>query len=156
MRRRRAAKRDVLPDPKYNSKLVSKFINVVMERGKKSIAERIVYESLEVLQKKAGKGEALDLLEKAFDNTRPLLQLKSRRVGGATYQVPIEVNAERGIAIAMRWVRNFSRSRKGGPMGERLGQELFDAYQKQGAAIKKRDDTHKMAEANKAFSHFKW
>lgn len=156
MRRRRASKRDVIPDPKYNSKLVSKFINVVMERGKKSIAEQIVYDALDILQKKAGKENPLEVIEKAFDNIRPLLQLKSRRVGGATYQVPIEVNTERGITIAMRWVRNFARSRKGGPMGERLGQELFDAYQKQGSAVKKREDTHKMAEANKAFSHFKW
>ena len=156
MRRRKAAKRNILPDPKYSSKLVSKFINVVMERGKKSIAERIVYDAIEILQKKAASDEALKLLEKVFDNVRPLLQLKSRRVGGATYQVPIEVNSERGIAIAMRWVRNFARVRKGGPMSERLGQELFDAYQKQGSAIKKREETHKMAEANKAFSHFRW
>jgi len=157
MRRRKAFKRDVLPDPKYHSKIVSKLINVVMERGKKSTAEGIVYKALDVLKEKTGSKEnPLELLQKAFDNIRPMLELKSRRVGGATYQVPVEVNSERGMAITMRWVRNFARNRKGGPMSERLAQELLDAYQKQGAAVKKRDDTHKMAEANKAFSHFRW
>ncbi|MFH1868272.1 MAG: 30S ribosomal protein S7 [Candidatus Omnitrophota bacterium] len=156
MRRRKAVKRDVIPDPKYKSKLVSKFINVLMERGKKSIAEAILYDALENLKKKSGKDDALDLFQKALDNVKPMLELKSRRVGGATYQVPIEVGSERGLAIAMRWIRNFARLRKGGPMSSRLAQELFEAYQKQGSAIKKREDTHKMAEANKAFSHFKW
>ncbi len=156
MRRRRATKRVVLPDPKFNSKLVSKFINVIMERGKRSIAENILYDSIEILKKKAEKDNGLELLEKALDNVRPLLELKARRVGGATYQVPIEVSNERGVAIALRWMRNFARGHKGGPMSQRLAQELFDAYRKQGAAVKKRDDTHKMAEANKAFSHFRW
>lgn len=156
MRRRRAVKRDVIPDPKYKSKLVSKFINVLMERGKKSIAETIMYDALEALKKKVGKDDALELFQKALENVKPMLELKSRRVGGATYQVPIEVGSERGMAISMRWVRNFARQRKGGPMSGRLAQELFEAYQKQGSAIKKREDTHKMAEANKAFSHFRW
>ncbi|NQT95300.1 MAG: 30S ribosomal protein S7 [Candidatus Omnitrophica bacterium] len=156
MRRRRAEKREVLPDPKYNSKLVSKFINVVMERGKKSIAEGIVYDSLDKLMKKVGKDNALELFQSVLDNIRPMLELKSRRVGGATYQVPIEVSHERGITIAMRWLRNFARQRKGGPMSDRLASELLDAYQKQGSAVKKKEDTHKMAEANKAFSHFRW
>ena len=156
MRRRAAEKRDILPDPKYSSKLVSKFINVVMERGKKAIAERIVYDSFEALTKKTGNDNALDIFQKALDNARPMLELKSRRIGGATYQVPIEVSQERGITIAMRWIRNFARSRKGGPMSVRLTQELLDAYQKTGSAVKKKDDTHKMAEANKAFSHFRW
>ncbi|NQT90647.1 MAG: 30S ribosomal protein S7 [Candidatus Omnitrophica bacterium] len=156
MRRRRAPKRDILADPKYSSKLVSKFINVIMERGKKSIAERVVYDAMDTLQKKTGKENPLELLQQAFESVRPMLELKSRRVGGATYQVPIEVSNERGITIAMRWIRNFARQRKGGPMSERLGTELLDAYQKQGSAVKKRDDTHKMAEANKAFSHFRW
>jgi len=156
MRRRRAEKRDVLPDPKYGSKMVSKFINVIMEKGKKSLAEKIVYDAFEILKKKAGKDNALELFQTALDNIRPALELKSRRVGGATYQVPIEVTQERSVAIAMRWLRNFSRSRKGGPMSERLASELVDAYQKQGSAIKKKEDTHKMAEANKAFSHFRW
>ena len=156
MRRRKAQKRDVMPDPKYKSKVVSKFINVIMERGKKSIAENIVYDALETLKKKTGKENALELFQAVLDNIRPMLELKSRRVGGATYQVPIEVSSERGITIEMRWLRNFARQRKGGPMSDRLAQELLDAYQKQGSAIKKRDDTHKMAEANKAFSHFRW
>ncbi len=156
MRRRRADKRRVLPDPKYKSELISKFINIVMERGKKATAEKIVYQAFAGLQKKAGKDNTLELFQRCLDNVRPMLELKSRRVGGATYQVPIEVNHARGIAIAMRWLRNFARLRKGGPMSERLANELFDAYQKQGSAVKKKEDTHKMAEANKAFSHFKW
>jgi len=156
MRRRRAEKRKVLPDPKYKSEMVSKFINIVMERGKKAIAERIVYDAFASLQEKSGKEDALELFQQVLDNIRPMLELKSRRVGGATYQVPIEVTHARGITIAMRWLRNFARLRKGGPMSTRLANELFDAYQKQGAAVKKKEDTHKMAEANKAFSHFKW
>jgi small subunit ribosomal protein S7 len=127
-----------------------------MERGKKSIAEAIVYDALEVLKKKTSNNDALDIFQKCLDNVRPMLELKSRRVGGATYQVPIEVASDRGLTIAMRWLRNFARERKGGPMSERLASELLDAYQKQGSVIKKRDDTHKMAEANKAFSHFRW
>ncbi len=156
MRRRRAEKRKVLPDPKYKSELISKFINIIMERGKKATAEKIVYSALEDIKKKTGKEDALELFQTALDNIRPLLELKARRVGGATYQVPIEVSHERGIAIAMRWLRNFSKARKGAPMSQRLANELFDAYKKQGAAVKKREDTHKMAEANKAFSHFRW
>ncbi|MDD5504468.1 MAG: 30S ribosomal protein S7 [Candidatus Omnitrophica bacterium] len=156
MRRRRAEKRRVLPDPKYKSEMVSKFINIVMERGKKATAETIVYDAFEILKEKAGKPNILELFQQVLDNVRPMLELKSRRVGGATYQVPVEVTQARGIAIAMRWLRNFARQRKGGPMSQRLGGELVDAYQKQGSAIKKREDTHKMAEANKAFSHFKW
>ena len=156
MRRRRAEKRKVLPDPKYKSEMVSKFINIVMERGKKATAEKIVYDAFESLQKKTGKENALELFTQVLDNIRPMLELKSRRVGGATYQIPIEVTHARGITIAMRWLRNFARLRKGSPMSTRLANELFDAYQKQGAAVKKKEDTHKMAEANKAFSHFKW
>ncbi|MFC1807040.1 30S ribosomal protein S7 [Candidatus Omnitrophota bacterium] len=156
MRRRRAEKREILPDPIYHSKQLTKFINTVMERGKKSTAERIVYDALDALKKKTGKDDALELFQKSLDNVRPMLELKSRRVGGATYQVPIEVTQDRGVTIAMRWLRNFARQRKGGPMSQRLALELFDAYQRQGAAVKKRDDTHKMAEANKAFSHFRW
>ena len=156
MRRRRAEKRRVLPDPKYKSEIVSKFINIIMERGKKATAERIVYDAFEIMKKKTGKDNALELFKQVLDNVRPMLELKSRRVGGATYQVPIEVTQERGIAIAMRWLRNFSKARKGGPMSQLLANELADAYQKQGSAVKKREDTHKMAEANKAFSHFRW
>jgi small subunit ribosomal protein S7 len=156
MRRRKAEKRKVLPDPKYKSEQVSKFINIVMERGKKATAEKIVYDAFDILQKKVGKNNVLEMFQQVLDNIRPMLELKARRVGGATYQVPIEVTQSHGIAIAMRWLRNFARLRKGGPMSERLASELIDAYQKQGAAVKKREDTHKMAEANKAFSHFKW
>jgi small subunit ribosomal protein S7 len=156
MRRRRAEKRKVLPDPKHKSEVISKFINIVMERGKKATAEKIVYNAFDILQEKTGKKNVLELFQQVLDNIRPMLELKSRRVGGATYQVPVEVTQARGVAIAMRWLRNFARQRKGGPMSERLGSELLDAYNKQGAAIKKREDTHKMAEANKAFSHFKW
>jgi small subunit ribosomal protein S7 len=156
MRRRRAEKRKVLPDPKYKSETISKFINIVMERGKKATAEKIVYDAFEVMKEKTGKKNVLELFQQVLDNTRPMLELKARRVGGATYQVPIEVTQARGVAIAMRWLRNFARLRKGGPMSGRLASELIDAYNKQGAAIKKREDTHKMAEANKAFSHFKW
>ena len=156
MRRRRSEKRRVLPDPKYKSELISKFINIVMERGKKETAERIVYDAFETLKKKAGNDNTLEAFQRVLDNIRPMLELKSRRVGGATYQVPVEVTNERGVAIAMRWLRNFARQRKGGPMSTRLANELLDAYQKQGSAVKKREDTHKMAEANKAFSHFRW
>lgn len=156
MRRRRAEKRDVRPDPKYNSKTISKFINVVMLCGKKTKAERIVYKSLDIVGEKAGGKNGLEVFERAINNARPLLQVKARRVGGATYQVPIEVEPERGIAVAMRWVRDFARGRKGKPMEMRLADELWDAYNNTGAAIKKREETHKMAEANKAFSHYRW
>ncbi|MFA5069659.1 MAG: 30S ribosomal protein S7, partial [Candidatus Omnitrophota bacterium] len=128
----------------------------VMERSKKATAETIVYDAFEILKEKAAKPNVLELFQQVLDNVRPMLELKSRRVGGATYQVPVEVTQARGIAIAMRWLRNFARQRKGGPMSQRLGNELIDAYQRQGSAVKKREDTHKMAEANKAFSHFKW
>ena len=155
MRRRRAVKRGVQPDPKYNSKLVTKLINMVMNKGKKALAERIVYNALESLEKKANKN-SIDVFKKAVDNVRPLLEVKPRRVGGATYQVPIEIKQDRGTIIALRWIRNFARTRKGRPMEEKLCQELFDAYKGEGAAIKKRIDTHKMAESNKAFAHYRW
>ncbi|MCG2702917.1 MAG: 30S ribosomal protein S7 [Candidatus Omnitrophica bacterium] len=155
MRRRRAVKRQVQSDPKYNSILVSKMINIVMAKGKKTTAENIVYSALEIIEKKAGKS-ALEIFKKALDNARPLLEVKPRRVGGATYQVPIEIRQERGTIIALRWIRNYARARKGRPMEERLAQELLDAYKGEGAAIKKREDTHKMAESNKAFAHYRW
>jgi len=144
-----------LPDPKYKSKVVSKFINMIMDRGKKSTAERIVYGAFEEAGKKVGK-DPLETFQKALDNARPLVELKSRRVGGATYQVPIEVRQDRGVSIAMRWLRDFARARKGKPMQEKLAIEIIDAYNNTGTAVKKREDTHKMAEANKAFSHFRW
>ena len=156
MRRRRAKKRQVVPDPKYSSKLIAKFINVLMLGGKKTKAERIVYKSLDIVKEKTGGKDGLEIFEKAINNVRPLLQVKARRVGGATYQVPVEVEMERGIAIAMRWVRDLARGRKGKAMDSKLADELFDAYNNTGAAIKKREETHKMAEANKAFSHYRW
>ena len=155
MRRRRAEKREVIPDPKYKSAMVSRFMNVVMLQGKKSIAEKIVYRSLDILAEKSGK-PALEAFQKALDNARPQLEIKPRRIGGATYQVPIDVKPERGISIAMRWIRNYARVKKGKPMEIKLADELFDAFKGEGSAIKKRDDTHKMAEANKAFAHYRW
>lgn len=155
MRRRRAEKREVIPDPKYKSAVVSRFINIIMLEGKKSKAEKIVYKSFDILAQKSGK-PALESFQKALDNVRPLLEIKPRRIGGATYQVPVEVKSERGISIAMRWLRNFARVKKGKPMEIKLADELFDAYKGEGSAIKKREDTHKMAEANKAFAHYRW
>ncbi|MCX5686291.1 MAG: 30S ribosomal protein S7 [Candidatus Omnitrophica bacterium] len=155
MRRRRAEKRTVIPDPKYKSPVVSRFINVIMKEGKKSTAEKIVYKSFDILSQKTGK-PPLESFQKALDNVRPLLEIKPRRIGGATYQVPIEVKSERGVSIAMRWIRNFARTKKGRPMENKLADELFDAFKGEGAAVKKREDTHKMAEANKAFAHYRW
>ena len=155
MRRRRAEKREIIPDPKYKSVQVARFINIIMERGKRSIAEKIVYKCFDSLAQKAGK-PGLEVFQKALDNARPLLEVKPRRIGGATYQVPIEVKSDRGTSIAMRWIRNFARTKKGKPMEIKLADEMFEAYKGEGAAIKKREDTHKMAEANKAFAHYRW
>ena len=155
MRRRRAPKREIFPDAKYNSKLVTKFINVLMLGGKKSKAEGIVYKCFDTLAKKTDK-KPLEVFEKAISNTRPLLEVKARRVGGATYQVPIEVPEARSVALAFRWIRDLARGRPGKPMQEKLADEIMDAYKGTGAAVKKREDTHKMAEANKAFSHYRW
>jgi small subunit ribosomal protein S7 len=155
MRRRRADKRQVIPDPKYKSVTVSRFINIMMTRGKKAVAERIVYRCFDILAQKTGKG-ALEVFQKALDNARPLLEVKPRRIGGATYQIPIEVKAERGMSIVMRWIRNFARSKKGKPMEIKLSDEILDAFKGEGSAMKKREDTHKMAEANKAFAHYRW
>jgi len=156
MRRRRADKREVLADPKYNSKAVSNFINIVMIKGKRSKAERIVYGALEIIKGKTEEKDALVVLQKALDNSRPRLEVKPRRVGGATYQIPIEVRHERGLSIAMRWMRNAARTKKGKSMVVKLADELLAAYKGEGPVIKKRDDVHKMAEANKAFAHFRW
>ena len=156
MRRREATKREPLPDPKYNSVLLAKFMNTVMRRGKKSRAEQIVYGALDIIRDKKPGEDPLGVFSTAVDNAKPLLQVKSRRVGGATYQVPIEVKPQRGIFLALMWIRNFARAKKGRPMEERLAEEILNAYKKEGAAIKKREDTHKMAEANKAFSHYRW
>ncbi|MFC1708713.1 30S ribosomal protein S7 [Candidatus Omnitrophota bacterium] len=156
MRRRRADKRKVIADPKYNSQLVTKFINVVMLEGKRSKAERIVYGACDVLQQKSGESDVMKALQKAVDNARPRLEVKPRRIGGATYQVPIEVRSDRGVSISLRWIRDFARAKKGRPMVEKLADELLAAYKNEGPAIKKKDDTHKMAESNKAFAHLRW
>jgi small subunit ribosomal protein S7 len=156
MRRRRRSKRELLADTKFNNKLVAKFINMVMFEGKKSTAERIVYGALDIVKKQLNEPDALKVFHKAVENVRPRLEVKPRRVGGATYQVPVEVKSERGASIALRWIRDFSRNRKGKGMTEKLADEIMAAYKAEGSAIKKRDDTHKMAEANKAFAHFRW
>jgi small subunit ribosomal protein S7 len=148
-------KRKVIPDERFNSVLVSKFINVMMERGKKSVARSIFYSALEKFSSKTGE-DPVKSLQKAIDNVRPLVEVKSRRIGGATYQVPVEVSEERGVAVAMRWLITFARSRSEKSMDQKLAGELLDAYNSTGSTFKKKDDTHKMAEANKAFSHFRW
>ena len=155
MRRRRAKKREILPDPRFSDLLVSKMINIVMERGKKSLAERIVYGALDILKEKTGK-EPLEVFKRCIDNVRPLLETKSRRVGGATYQVPINVRPERGNTLALRWMKTFAKSRKGKPIRIKLADEILDGFNKTGAAFKKREDTHKMAESNRAFAHYRW
>ncbi|GBD94438.1 30S ribosomal protein S7 [bacterium BMS3Abin05] len=154
-RRRKVTKREVLPDPKFHNKLVAKFINAIMRRGKKSIAEKILYTALDIVEDKADQ-TGLEVFEKAVANVRPIIEVKSRRVGGATYQVPIEVPPARSIALAMRWLIQYSRARGEKTMAEKLAAELIMASRKEGASIKKREDTHKMAEANKAFAHFRW
>ena len=156
MRRRRADKREVNPDPKFNQKVVSRFINILMIDGKKWNAEKIIYGSLDILQQKTQKADVIEVLTKAIDNVRPLLELKSRRVGGATYQIPVEVRGDRGAQLAMRWMRNAARSRKGKPMQQRLADEILDAFNGQGTSVKKKEEIHKMAEANRAFSHYRW
>lgn len=154
-RRHSAEPRKILPDPKFGSELVAKFINVLMVDGKKSIAEKIVYKALEILADKTKK-EALEIFEVALDNVRPSVEVKSRRVGGSTYQVPVEVRPVRRNALAMRWIVDAARKRSDKSMIQRLANELFDATENKGAAVKKREDVHKMSEANKAFAHFRW
>ena len=154
-RRRVVAKREILPDPKFGSKLLAKFINMVMVDGKKAVAEKILYDALDRMSERAG-GEPMEVLEKALDNVRPVVEVKSRRVGGATYQVPVEVRAARRNTLAMRWLIEASRKRSEKSMAYRLAGELSDAAESRGSAVKKREDTHRMAEANKAFSHYRW
>lgn len=156
MRRRRAQEKELLADPKFNSKVVAKFINMVMLEGKKSLAEKMVYGAFEIIKKQLNEPDVLKIFHKALENARPRLEVKPRRVGGATYQVPIEVRQERGTSIALRWIRDFAKVKKGKSMKEKLAEEILSAYKGEGSAIKKRDDTHKMAEANKAFAHFRW
>ena len=155
MRKRRAVKRDVLPDPIYNSKVVTKLINQIMNDGKKGTAERILYEAFEMIKEKTGQ-EPIEVYEKALENVKPLLEVKSRRVGGSNVQVPIEVTDDRSQALALRWIVNYAKSRNGKGMAINLAQELMDAANGVGGAVKKREDTHKMAEANKAFAHYRW
>ena len=154
-RRRVAAKREILPDPKHGSELLAKFINMVMVSGKKSVAERIMYGALDVVSER-GKGDPMEVLEKALDNVRPMVEVKSRRVGGATYQVPVEVRQVRRNTLAMRWLIDAARKRSEKSMAQRLAGELMDAADERGTAVKKREDTHRMAEANKAFAHYRW
>ena len=154
-RRRIVARRHVLPDPKFGSDLLAKFINMLMEDGKKSVAERIIYGALDQVSEKKG-GEPLDLLDQAMENVRPVVEVKSRRVGGATYQVPVEVRPSRRNSLAMRWLIDAARKRSEKSMALRLAGELMDAADSRGTAVKKKEDTHRMAEANKAFSHYRW
>ncbi len=154
-RRREVPKREVLPDPKYGNQDLSKFVNVLMTAGKKSVAERILYGALEQVAKKSGK-DPIEVFNQALANTRPHVEVKSRRVGGANYQVPVEVRPSRRMALAMRWVREAARKRGEKSMGQRLAGELIDAAEGRGGAVKKREEVHRMAEANKAFSHFRF
>ena len=157
-RRSQAPTRTILPDPKFNSVLLAKFMNMVMERGKKSVAERIVYGAIDRMAEKTGRpAEAtLDLLTQALDNVKPMVEVKSRRVGGATYQVPVEVRTQRRQTLAMRWVIDAAAARSEKSMSQRLAAELLEAAENRGAAVRKREDTHRMADANKAFAHYRW
>lgn len=155
MRRRRAFKRPVVPDIRYGSTTVTTFINIILRQGKKSIAEKIFYNALDKAAQKVNL-KPMELLEKALDHVKPVLETKSRRVGGATYQVPVEVSSERQVSLAVRWIVQYAQERKGMSMEDALVQELLDAHNNTGSAIKKRQDTHKMAESNRAFAHYRW
>ena len=155
-RRRRAIKRPSITDPKYNSPLVTRLVNTVMAQGKKSLAQRVVYGAFDKIIEKNPASNPLEILQRAVDNAKPRLEVKARRVGGATYQVPLEVAPERQAGLAVRWIVDLADARKGIPMKDALATEILDAYQGQGNAIRKRDEVHKMAQANKAFAHFRW
>ena len=155
MRKRRATKRDVLADPIYNSKVVTKLVNHIMKDGKKGTAQNIIYDAFDIIKEKTGE-DAMVVFNKAMDNIKPALEVKSRRVGGANYQVPVEVKPERAQALAFRWLAQYARLRGGHSMAENLANEIIDASNGTGASVKKKDDTHKMAEANKAFAHYRW
>jgi small subunit ribosomal protein S7 len=155
-RRRQATRRPIIKDAKFSSTLVSRLVNTVMEQGKKSVAQRIVYGAFDQIAEKNPASNPLDILQRAVDNAKPRLEVKARRVGGATYQVPLEVPTDRQFALALRWLVDFADARKGIPMKEALAAEIMEAYQGQGNAIRKRDEVHKMAQANKAFAHFRW
>ena len=154
-RRREVPKREILPDPVYNSQLVTKFVNVVMQDGKKSVAEKILYDALDVVHERTGE-DPMKIFKKAVENVKPALEVKSRRVGGSTYQVPIEVRPSRRLALSMRWLIQSALGRGEKTMNQRMANEFMDAAQNRGAAIKKKEDTHRMAEANKAFAHYRW
>ncbi len=156
MRRNRAQKREVIPDVKFNSELVTKLVNTLMSRGKKSTAQKIVYGAFEIIVEKKSDIDPLEVFLQALENIKPKLEVKSRRVGGATYQVPIEVGTERQLALAFRWMKTFAAKRKGKSMVNSLAQEILDAFDNTGAAVKKKEDMHKMAAANKAFAHYRW
>ncbi|WP_176013158.1 30S ribosomal protein S7 [Victivallis sp. Marseille-Q1083] len=156
MRRRIVVKRDLTRDVKYDSELIARLINTIMNRGKKSTAQRIVYGALDLIQQRKPDMESIEVFHQALENVKPKLEVKSRRVGGATYQVPVEVSNERQVALAMRWITGFARGRKGKSMTESLAGELLDAFENTGSSIKKKDDTFKMAQANKAFAHYRW
>ena len=155
MRRRKAEERELTPDVKYNSELLASLINVVMRRGKKSTAQKIVYGAMDIIREKQ-KTDPLEVFLQALENAKPMVEVKSRRVGGANYQVPVEISPDRQQAIALRWMVTFARGRKGRPMRDALAAEILDAYNQTGASVKKRDDTHRMAQANKAFAHYRW
>lgn len=155
MRKRRAIKRDVLPDPVYNSKVVTKLVNQIMQDGKKGTAQKILYEAFDIIKEKTGK-EPMDVYNQALENVKPALEVKSRRVGGSNYQVPVEVSDEKSQTLALRWIVNYAKLRNGKGMAMNLANELMDAAEGTGGAVKKREDTHKMAEANKAFAHYRW
>ena len=155
MRRRRPEKREILPDPVYGDLIVAKFINNLMKQGKKSLAEKIFYQSIEKIKKQGKVDDGIELFKKALENVAPVLEVKSKRIGGATYQVPIEISEGRRMALAMRWIIGYSKSRKGQTMADRLAAELLAAANNDGSAVKKKEDTHRMAEANKAFSQFR-
>ncbi|MFH1904087.1 MAG: 30S ribosomal protein S7 [bacterium] len=153
-RKGRVTKRTITPDPKYNDQIVAKFVNCIMRRGKKSLAESIFYDSLDIINKSTKK-DSLEVFKQALDNVKPVLEVKSKRIGGATYQVPIEVSSDRRTSLAMRWIINYAKARKGKSMGEKLAQEIIDASKGEGTSVKKKEDVHKMAEANKAFAHYR-
>lgn len=154
-RRREVAKRVILPDPKYNDRVVAKLVNIMMQDGKKSTAERALYNALDLVAQRANE-EAVKVLKKSLDNIKPMLEVKSRRVGGSTYQVPVEVRADRRTSLAMRWLIRYANDRSEKTMTDKLAGEILDAYNNRGASVKKREDTHKMAEANRAFAHYRW
>ena len=155
-RRKITEKRTINPDPRFNSVLVSKFTNGIMERGKKSVAQKIFYGAMDIIEQQVSDAEPIMVFDKAMEMVRPKVEVKSRRVGGATYQVPVEVRPERRNALAIRWLISFAKARSGRTMAEKLAAELLDAYNERGGSVKKRDDTHRMAEANKAFAHYRW